>query len=258
MTESLTSSRGLHVERGGAGERVLLLLHGMGANSSVWLPMLPLIAENWPGRWLAPDFRGHGRSPYEAPYGYGIHAADIAALLAEEGATDVTLLGHSFGGLISALLGTGMFGVTPRRVAIVGVKLVWTQEERARAQDLAQRPSRTFAKREEATERYLKVSGLYGLMDPSSPDAEIGVRERDGGFAIAMDMRVVGNSGPSVETVLRMCTAPLRLAAGSNDQMVSLKQMQVIDPAAVTIEGAGHNAHWEAPERVWQFFEEAE
>jgi pimeloyl-ACP methyl ester carboxylesterase len=55
-----------------------------------------------------------------------------------------------------------------------------------------------------------------------------------------------------------MCTAPLRLAAGSNDQMVSLKQMQVIDPAAVTIEGAGHNAHWEAPERVWQFFEEAE
>lgn len=258
MTDAFTSRRGLHVRRGGAGERVLVLLHGMGANSSVWLRLIPLLARHWPGRWLAPDFRGHGGSLYEGPYGYGIHAADIAALLVEEDATDVTLLGHSFGGLIGALIGTGMFGLRPRRVATIGVKIVWSEEERARARDIAARPARAFDTRAEAIERYLKVSGLYGLMDPQSPEAAIGVRERDGKYQVAMDMRVVGNSGASVEMLLKQCTAPLRLAAGAHDPMVSWEEMRRIDPAAVTIEGAGHNAHWEAPERVWQFFAQSE
>jgi pimeloyl-ACP methyl ester carboxylesterase len=33
--------------------------------------------------------------------------------------------------------------------------------------------------------------------------------------------------------------------------MVGLDAMRRVDPEAVLIEGAGHNAHWEAPEEVW-------
>jgi pimeloyl-ACP methyl ester carboxylesterase len=29
--------------------------------------------------------------------------------------------------------------------------------------------------------------------------------------------------------------------------------MRCLDPDAQTFEGVGHNAHWEAPERVWEF-----
>jgi pimeloyl-ACP methyl ester carboxylesterase len=250
------SSGSLYAERGGAGERVLVLLHGMGANSSVWRPLLPLVARHWQGRWLAPDFRGHGRSSYESPYGYGVHAADIAALLHKENATEATLLGHSFGGLIAALLGSNLFGISVRRVAAVGVKIVWSADEIARARDIARRPARAFATREEALERYLKISGLHGLMDPRSADAALGVRERDGGYAIAFDTRATGGVGPSVEALLKLCAAPLRLAAGANDPMVSLEHMRRIDPNAVTIEGAGHNAHFERPADVWRWFEE--
>jgi pimeloyl-ACP methyl ester carboxylesterase len=53
-----------------------------------------------------------------------------------------------------------------------------------------------------------------------------------------------------VEQVLRSTRAPLRLAAGSADPMVGLDTMRRIDPGAVLLEGAGHNAHWEAPEAV--------
>jgi pimeloyl-ACP methyl ester carboxylesterase len=34
--------------------------------------------------------------------------------------------------------------------------------------------------------------------------------------------------------------------------MVSLGTMQRVDPDAVVIGDAGHNAHWEAPEKVWR------
>jgi pimeloyl-ACP methyl ester carboxylesterase len=63
--------------------------------------------------------------------------------------------------------------------------------------------------------------------------------------------------GPPVAAVLRQAAAPLRLAAGEKDPMVTLEQMRRIDPAARVFPGVGHNAHWEAPERVWEFIAES-
>ena len=51
--------------------------------------------------------------------------------------------------------------------------------------------------------------------------------------------------------VLSRSEAPLRLAAGSADPMVDLDAMRRVDPDAVLLDGAGHNAHWEFPEAVW-------
>jgi pimeloyl-ACP methyl ester carboxylesterase len=59
--------------------------------------------------------------------------------------------------------------------------------------------------------------------------------------------------GPSVAGLLRSAEAPLLLAAGDRDPMVTLEQMRRIDATARVFEGVGHNAHWEAPERVWDF-----
>jgi pimeloyl-ACP methyl ester carboxylesterase len=247
----------LHVESGGAGERLLVLLHGLGANGSVWRRLIPILEARWQGRWLAPDFRGHGRSPYQGPYGYAAHAADVAALIADEKAGDVTLLGHSFGGVVAALVGTGWFGPNVRQALAFGVKIEWTDNEVSKARELASRPARSFATRGEAIERALKAAGLYGLMDPASDEAAAGVTGTDGDYRVAMDPRVYGAVGPSIEGILRLCEAPLRLAAGANDPMVSLATMQRIDAAAVVLEGAGHNAHWEAPELVWRFVEQA-
>ena len=52
----------LWYREGGEGGQRLVLIHGMGANADVWEPLKPYIEQ----RWLAPDLRGHGRSPQAA------------------------------------------------------------------------------------------------------------------------------------------------------------------------------------------------
>jgi pimeloyl-ACP methyl ester carboxylesterase len=245
-------SNGIWAMQGGTGERLLLLLHGLGANASVWNPMFPFIERSWQGRWLAPDFRGHGRSLYEGPYGYGTHAADMAGLIWRERRSTVLVAGHSFGGVVGAMLASGWFGPQIDRLFAIGVKLQWKADEVAKSQELAQKPSPTFAVREQATERYLKTSGLYGLLMPDDEDATFGVKPAGGGYEVRMDPRVFSAVGPSIPAIFSQIAVPFRLAAGSRDPMVAAGQMRQIDKSAVVFEGAGHSVHYEAPERVWQ------
>jgi pimeloyl-ACP methyl ester carboxylesterase len=84
---------GLRVHHGGSGEPVLLLLHGLGATGDVWAGWRPLLAQRWPGRWLAPDLPGHGGSPPLASYTFDTLAAAVAGLVGA--ATPTVVLGHS-------------------------------------------------------------------------------------------------------------------------------------------------------------------
>ncbi|WP_417627650.1 alpha/beta fold hydrolase [Pararhodobacter aggregans] len=238
---------GLYAERGGQGARLIVLLHGLGATGAVWQGMAAGI-EARGHRWIAPDFRGHGHSPAEGPFGFGVHTADLARLLAEEDPSRTTLLGHSFGGVVGALLAGGLFGPVPSRLVTLGVKQVWSAEEVAGAQAMAARPGKVFATEAEAWERYGKVSGLQGLVAPGA--LARGVRAVEGGFALAMAPGVFGAVGPSIEAILRGVQVPLRMAAGSGDPMVTLAQMRGIDPGALLLDGLPHNAHVAAPERV--------
>ena len=241
------SRAGLAYAEGGSGDDLLVLLHGLGATSAVWSRLTPLLAGR---RWVAPDLRGHGASVAEPPYGYGTQAADVAGLAVELAAERVTVLGHSFGGVVGAVLGSGWFGVEVTAVVGVGVKIVWTPDEEARAHVMAARPSPLFGSREEATVRHLELAGLHGLVDPADPVTAAGVRRVGDGWSVALDPRVFSAVGPSVPGILTGSVAPLRLAAGAADPMVDLAAMRDVDPRAVEIDGAGHNAHWERPEAV--------
>jgi pimeloyl-ACP methyl ester carboxylesterase len=201
---------------------------------------------------MAPDLRGHGGSRMHGPVGYGAHAADIADLIKDEDAGNVTLVGHSFGGVVAALAGGGLYGPPVADIAAFAVKIAWSADEIARARDLAARPAKLFATRAEAAERFLKVSGLSGLADSASDVAMSGTVADATNWRVAMDPRVYGAVGPSVPDILRL--APnLRLAAGENDPMVSLADMRAIDRNARLLAQAGHNAHWETPAAVWAF-----
>jgi pimeloyl-ACP methyl ester carboxylesterase len=176
-------------------------------------------------------------------------------LLSHEKASEIVVLGHSFGGVIAALVGSGEFGVQPRASLAFGVKIRWSDEEKAKALDLAKRPPKIFATRAEAAERYLKMAGIFGLSDPSSPGVEAGIVEAGGGWKLAQDPATFSAVEQSVPDALRRAKPPVRLAAGSNDPMVALGDMREIDPGASLFEGAGHNVHVEAPLDVWRFVE---
>ena len=255
MTTEQNPRPKLWIERGGTGKPTLLLLHGLGANATVWERMLPLVEKGWSGRWMAPDLRGHGRSAPAPPYGFAMHAADIAAVLEQD--EEVVIVGHSMGGAVAMTLASGWFGVRVRAVIAFGVKLVWTAEEIGKAQELSRAPTRWFATREEAVERYLRVAGLKGLLDPASAAVAAGVVAEGGQYRLAADPGINSVVGPPIEKVVAAMDAPLRLAAGERDPMVTLEQMRRYDPEAVIIEGAGHNPHLEAPDHLWRVIEAA-
>ena len=237
----------LWVCEGGEGGARTVLLHGLGANADVWLPLV----EHLQGRWLAPDLRGHGRSPHGAPYGYASCAGDVADLLGQD--EEVTLVGHSLGGAVAMALATGWYGVRVRKVIAFGVKIHWGAAELEKLRALARAPARLFETRGEAIERYLKVSGLFGLVDPAGPLAASGVREEDGKFRVAADPLTCAAAGPDMQTMVNAMRVPLRLGGGSRDAMANLADMRAFDANPRVFEGAGHNVQVESPQELWQF-----
>lgn len=83
----------------GSGSPVVLV-HGRGESRRVWDPLLaPLIAAGH--RVTAVDLRGHGDSSPVGPYDVATMAADLGAVLEQEGITDAVLIGHGSGALVA-------------------------------------------------------------------------------------------------------------------------------------------------------------
>lgn len=234
----------LRVNTGGAGEPLLLLLHGLGATGDVWSGWWPVLQRRWPGRWLAPDLPGHGGSPERAGYTFEGLAEAVRPLV--EGADRVVVLGHSLGGVVGLAL-AGRVAVA--RVIGLGVKVAWDDAELERAAGLAGRPVSWFGSRAEAVARHLRVSGLAGLLSADDPAARAGVREEDGRWRLALDPRAFGVGAPDMASLVARSSAAVTLARGEHDGMNTDEQLRRLGPPVVTLAGLGHNAHVEDPER---------
>jgi pimeloyl-ACP methyl ester carboxylesterase len=243
----------LRVLDGGGGEPLLLLLHGLGANAEVWEGWRPLLDQRWPGRWLAPDLPGHGRSAPLARYSVGSLAAAVAELIGPEDRTVV--VGHSLGGVVGLALGSGWFGVSVRTVLGLGIKVAWSADELDRARALADRPVREFPTHAEAAGRYLRVSGLAGLVDPGSAAVAGGLLEQDGRWRLALDPRAFAVGAPDMPGLLAACRARVVLARGEADSMVTALDLAELQPDPVTLPRLGHNAHVEDPAAVLRLLE---
>jgi pimeloyl-ACP methyl ester carboxylesterase len=76
---------------------VLLLVHGIGQDSSTWSPVLADLARDH--TIIAPDLLGHGASAKpRADYAVGAYACGLRDLLTVLGVDRVTVVGHSLGG----------------------------------------------------------------------------------------------------------------------------------------------------------------
>ncbi|MFB4310949.1 alpha/beta fold hydrolase [Actinomadura sp. GTD37] len=101
----------LHVHRyGDPAGAPAVLLHGVTGHGARWRRTAEShLADR---SVLAPDLRGHGRSPHEPPWTVERHVADVLALLDAEGVERTDLVGHSYGGMIALHLAR----TAPRRV----------------------------------------------------------------------------------------------------------------------------------------------
>ncbi|MCI4346289.1 MAG: alpha/beta fold hydrolase [Thermoplasmata archaeon] len=90
----------LYVREAGAGPPVLLV-HGLGADHTVWNGVLPALAEHH--TVLAPDLRGHGRSdtPDDSTFSFDELEGDLLELLRERGIERTHLVGLSAGAFLA-------------------------------------------------------------------------------------------------------------------------------------------------------------
>ncbi|HJQ47348.1 MAG TPA: alpha/beta hydrolase [Amycolatopsis sp.] len=232
----------MHTRRGGEGEATVLLLHGLGATGEVWRGL----TDRLDAAWIAPDLPGHGRSETLGRYSFGRVAAELAELVPED--RPVVVLGHSFGGVLALTLASGWFRAPVAAVCGLGIKVRWSDDDLARARDQAKRPPRRFATREEAAERWLKVSGLHGLWPVR--DVGAGVAETPEGWRVALDQAAFGVGAPDMPGLLAACRAPVTLAAGEHDPMCPAEHLRDLVAEPVVLPGLGHNAHVEDPDAV--------
>jgi pimeloyl-ACP methyl ester carboxylesterase len=226
------------VRRGGRGGPTVLLLHGLGATGEVWNGLTALL----PGAWIAPDLPGHGGSAPLDEYTFAGVAAAVADLVDPAG---TVVLGHSFGGVVGLHLAARP-GV--RAVIGLGIKVVWTPDELARAAALAAREPARFDSRAAAVARHLRQAGLEGLVHPGSPEAEAGVvEEADGCWRPVLDQRAFGIGDPQVGALVGASPVPVLLARGERDPLVTAEQLAELVPEPVDLPGLGHNAHVEDP-----------
>ncbi len=89
-----------------AAERVILCVHGLTRNSRDFDRLAETLAEQG-ARVICPDIVGRGRSDWLASpylYGYPQYLADVNALIARVGVSEVDFVGTSMGGLIGQML----------------------------------------------------------------------------------------------------------------------------------------------------------
>src|SRR5215218_10306440 len=101
---------------------LLVLLPGLGGTADVFAGMEQVLADRWPGGWLAVDLPGHGRSAWDPPYTFTRHAAAVRSLLPRDRDRELVVLGHSMGGVVALELADGADPVPTAAVAF-GVKV---------------------------------------------------------------------------------------------------------------------------------------
>lgn len=225
----------------------MLLLHGLGATAGVWRGVL----QHADG--VAPDLPGHGAAAWAAPYSFTAHAEAVLPLL-DVFDGPVPVVGHSMGGVVALELAR----LAPRRVSRVvglGVKVSWPPEDAARAAAMGGRPVVTYETRAEAVDRFLRVSGLAGLVPADDPMVDAGVVDREAagegsGWRLAQDPRTYAVGVPVTAALLSAAPCPVVLARGERDPVVSDEDLAALVPDPVTLRDLGHNAHVEDPRAV--------
>lgn len=145
----------------------VLALHGLTGHGRRWQN---LAERHLPDlRMIAPDLRGHGRSPWEPPWSFESHVHDLLGVLDAHTREPVTVVGHSFGGALALHLAAA----EPDRVralVLLDPAIALPPDRLLEIADLTVRfPDYTDA----AEARSEKVHGDWGQVAPELLDAEI-------------------------------------------------------------------------------------
>jgi pimeloyl-ACP methyl ester carboxylesterase len=246
------SLAGLHLHTlawGRESGRLLVLLHGGGANAHWWDHLAPALARSF--RVVALDFRGHGDSDHPDSIEPGAFARDLEALLEHLGASEAVLMGHSMGGHVALDHAASNAGVR----ALVAIEIVRGVPSRARrTMRLALAARRTYRTREDALARYRFLPPAPNASETLRASiAEHSIREEpDGRFGFKFDPRWF-TLPPTPPVPLAGVRCPTLIVRGAQSPLLSAEgaaafAAEIPGARVALVEAAGHNVHIEQPE----------
>ena len=253
----------------------IVALHGLGANSSHWLPAAELLAGRG-HRVIVPDLPGHGRSGNgPGDYSLGTLASSVRDLLDHLGLATCTLVGHSMGGGIAlqfayqfpqrldavALLDAGGLGTETSSA------LRWLARPGSGLVLAAAFNSATVGALEAAARRWplggsrtppdlLSDASLARFRELADPDH----REA----FLSMLRSVVDGGGQRVSAVERLSVlsdTPTLIIWGAHDHILPVAHGDRAHAALphstlVVLPDAGHDPHLDAPDLVAELIDE--
>jgi pimeloyl-ACP methyl ester carboxylesterase len=239
--------------RAGGAREPLLLIHGLGASTTVWDPVVPLLAAE--REVIVLDMPGFGRAP-SLPDGVEPSAANLGAALHEEcvarGIERPHVAGNSLGGWVGLEMGRAGWAASVTALSPAGL---WRAA-------LGPRPGRT----RELARRYRPAVAL-GIRVPA-------LRRRALASFVAHPERVPADAGR--EMILSWIDAegydganaemradvfdpagypadmPVTIAWGERDRLVGPPRAERIPAGAryLALPGVGHTPMWDDPELV--------
>jgi magnesium chelatase accessory protein len=249
-----------HVQLMGQGP-CLLLLHGTAAATHSWRDLAPLLAQHF--TLIAPDLPGHGftSSLPQARVSLAGFSEALRALLNKLQASPDLVLGHSAGAAIALRMALDG-AITPRAIFSLNGALLPLGDEHAafftRAARLmvglpfVSKLCAWRASKHEVAAKLLRDTGSE--IGPRGVELYTRLFGYPGHIRAALTMMAQWELRPLLRDLPRLVPA-LFLLVGSRDRAVppmQARRIQAIQPASriITLEGLGHLAHEEAPERI--------
>jgi pimeloyl-ACP methyl ester carboxylesterase len=233
------------------GQKLVVLLHGAGADHSVWALQSRWLAYHG-ANVLAVDLPGHGRSEGPALTDIGALADWTAGLIAATGSDRAALVGHSMGSLI-ALETAARFPNLIDRIALIGAA--------------AQMPVHAdlLAAAEANSADAIAMVSLWGLGAPASLGGATApgqwmlggtqcLLERTAAGVLHVGLAACNAYGAGTDAAAKIA-CPATLILGERDMMTPLKAGKALaalisGARTVALPGAGHMLMTERPDAV--------
>lgn len=238
----------LHYREMGEG-KPLMILHGLFGFSDNWQTHAKKLAEYF--RVILVDLRNHGRSDWSDDFSYEIMAADVKELIEDLQLEEVILIGHSMGGKVAMHLAQQEEDLLEKLIIVdMGIKGYPMHHQHILAGIHAVKLENVTARREAEQQMSAHIES-YGIKQFLLKNL---YWKEKGQLAWRMNVDVLEREMPKIlgpmpegEVLLPSLFIRGELSNYILDEDIDSIEEMFPDSEVVTIAGAGHWVHAEAP-----------
>ncbi len=230
--------------------RALILLHGLFGSGDNWYTLSKSFGEQF--RTYTIDQRNHGRSPHSEVFNYEVMAEDLNELMADHDIESASILGHSMGGK-TAMQFAAMYPGKVDRLIVVDIALRQYPPGHDKIFEAIFRLD---------LRKYKTRSELEAALAPEISDLAVRQlllknveRDENKRFRWKIDIDAIYQNYENVNAVITLKTSferPTLFIRGGKSTYISPSDLEEIRrffplEEVVTIDGAGHWVHADAP-----------